>query len=133
MMPRAKGGRVKGGALEAQNKTASALPKRASGGGIKDGPAWKEGLKNGTKVQHDSDKAEEQAEGAHMKSQRKAYNFNTGGKVKGVSVDEKPPIKVGEMGLSGTKESPFPKMKHGGGGGLGRLEKERKATGASAP
>lgn len=120
MMPHASGGRVG----------------RAKGGRVTDGPAWKEGLKNGTKVQHSSDKATEQANGAHMKADRKKYNYKTGGSVKGVSVDEKPPIKVGEMGLSGTKEgsSPFPKMKHGTGGGMGRLEKEKKAVrGVSAP
>lgn len=109
---------------------------RAKGGRVKNGPAWEEGLRNGTKVQHSSAKATEIENGAKMHKERKAYNFKTGGSVKGVSVDEKPPIKVGEMGLSGTKEhsSPFPKMNNAAGGGEGRLEKAKKAVpGVSAP
>lgn len=138
-MIRARGGRVgkaghaKGGELEHQNKTASALPKRARGGGVKDGPAWKEGLRNGTKVQHTEGNNAARIIEEH-KGVKKVRTFATGGKVKGVSVDEKPAIKVGEMGLSASSRNPFPKMKHAAGGGLGRQEKARKAArGISAP
>lgn len=141
-MMRAKGGRIpkaghnpRGGELEHQNKTASALPRRARGGRIKSGPAWEEGLRNGTKVQSSSDKGTETANATRMRGERTKYNFKTGGKVKGVSVDEKPPFHGAvEAGFGSAKRNPFPKMTAGSKSGEGRMEKLHGARRAvSAP
>lgn len=163
-MMRAKGGRVpkaghnpKGGELEHQNKTASALPKRAKGGRVegeelgaakstgraetstgngrpKNGPAWAEGLRNGTQISHtpgSSDAASIEAK----KGVGKVRTFKTGGGVKGVSVDEKPPIHGAvEAGFGSARRNPFPKMTAGGKSGEGRMEKMRGAKrGVDAP
>lgn len=58
------------------------MPMRAKGGRISDGPAWKEGLRNGTQVSHrpGTDDREKIREHANVK---KVRTFKTGGNVGG--------------------------------------------------
>jgi hypothetical protein len=105
---------------------------RARGGRAKDGPAWKEGLRNGTPVQHDegNNAAKLLKEHAGVK---KVRTYRTGGHVKGVSVNEKPPFsKAVEAGMGSAKANPFPHMTAGGKSGVGRLEKMRGSHGAKS-
>jgi len=81
------------------------MPMRARGGGIKSGPAWHEGLRNGTQVQHTDGKMDGKDIG-----RGKPITYATGGPV------EHP--KHGGMG---------PKLPGGGGGGKARLAKEHRA------
>ena len=76
----------------------------ASGGAVKDGPAWKEGLRSGTQVQHSPGKMDGKDIG-----RGKPITYKTGGKV------EAP------QGVSA------PHLPGGSGGGEARLAKERMA------
>jgi hypothetical protein len=91
MPPRAHGGRVQ----------------RTSGGRIKNGPAWAEGLRNGTQVQHVPGNSDGERIAEH-KGVKKVRTFAKGGSV-------------------------YPHMRYGAGGGEGRLEKARKATKGMVP
>jgi hypothetical protein len=133
-MMRAKGGRVgvEGEELGTAKATGVASTSKV-GKRPKNGPAWAEGLRNGTQISHTPGNTAGASMAAH-EGVKKVRTYATGGSVKGVSKDEPPAIKVGEMGLSASKSNPFPKMKHAAGGGLGRLEKVKKAVrGVSAP
>lgn len=115
MMPHKSGGRAykKGGAVSAASIAANAVHKHEKhlhkgeketkfkrGGGIKDGPTWKEGLRNGTKVQH--------------AGQNDAKDIN------------RPPVITKKHGGRLTSEHVKMKnIKNAAGGGLGRLEKIR--------
>lgn len=76
----------------------------ASGGSVKPGPTWKEGLKNGTQVQHSDGKSDGKNIG-----RPKPITYATGGPVEH-------PVKGGMA----------PKLAGGAGGGEARLEKPRK-------
>jgi hypothetical protein len=75
------------------------------GGGVKDGPAWKEGLRDGTQVQH----ADGKDDGKDI-GRGRVVTYKTGGAV------EHP--KKGGMA---------PKLPGGGGGGEARLAKQKRA------
>lgn len=79
------------------------MPMRKSGGRIKDGPTWKEGLRNGTKVQATPGKD-------HSDNLKKPYPVTraTGGRAN-----------------FGEKMKAPKQPKHGAAGGLGRLEKTK--------
>ena len=76
----------------------------ARGGGVKDGPAWKEGLNSGTPVQHSGNKQDGKDIG-----RGKVVTYKTGGAVEANN-------KVSAPHLPG-----------GSGGGEARLAKERMA------
>jgi hypothetical protein len=128
------------------------MPMRARGGRIKDGPAWKEGLDNGTQPQH----ADGKNDGKNI-GRGKVVTFKTGGGVVrfragGGSVGQTPgPAGPGvsyKPTYARTKEPLVPDVKRamggkieapkgveaaskampgGAGGGEGRLTKERRA------
>lgn len=77
----------------------------ARGGGIKSGPTWEEGKKNGTPVQHTNNKGDGKNIG-----RGRVVTFRTGGAVEGP--------RTGGMG---------PKLPGGAGGGEARLAKEKRA------
>jgi hypothetical protein len=77
----------------------------AKGGAVKDGPAWKEGLRNGTQVQHDDGKKDGKDIG-----RGRVVTFRTGGKVEA-------PEGV----------APATKLPGGSGGARARLAKEKRA------
>jgi hypothetical protein len=105
-------------------------PIRARGGRIKSGPAWEEGLRNGTQPAKDRPNNDDADVIREHRGVKKVRTFRHGGKVANVSRDEKPAL----SGSAEGKRNPFPKMHHAGGGGLGRLEKAHKARrGVSAP
>lgn len=89
--------RARGGLIEA--------PRRARGGGVKDGPAWKEGLKSGTHVQHSDAKSVD----IKNMNRGKPITYASGGKV------EAP------QGVESASKLPG-----GSGGGEGRIAKARK-------
>lgn len=78
----------------------------AKGGAVKDGPAWKEGLKSGTQVQHANNKSDGENVG-----RGRVVTFRTGGAVSSKA--------KGQMG---------PKLPGGAGGGEARLFKEHRAA-----
>jgi hypothetical protein len=82
------------------------MPMRARGGGIKSGPAWNEGLRNGTKVQHTDGKMDGKDIG-----RGKPITYATGGPVEH-------PVHGGMA----------PKLPGGARGGEARLAKERRAA-----
>jgi hypothetical protein len=157
-MVRARGGRVgkagsaKGSELDV--KGAKAIPKRARGGNVdgeelrtamstgransstsagrpKDGPAWKEGLRNGTQLSHRPGNTDGETMLAHD-GVKKVRTYRKGGGVKDVSVDEKPPIHGAvEAGFGSAHRNPFPHMTAGSKSGVGRLQKLGKSRGAS--
>jgi len=81
------------------------MPMRARGGRIKSGPAWNEGLKNGTKVQHTDGKLDGKNIG-----RGKPITYATGGPV--------------EHSVHGQMA---PKLPGGSGGARARLAKEHRA------
>lgn len=89
MMPHASGGRA-----------------YASGGAVKPGPAWREGLRHGTPVQHTDGKKDGKDVG-----RKRVVTFMAGGRV------EHP-----------TKGGMAPKLPSGSGGGEARLVKEKRAA-----
>jgi hypothetical protein len=157
-MVRARGGRVgKAGSAKGSEinvKTDKAIPKRARGGNVegedlrtaaatgransstgagrpKDGPAWKEGLRNGSPISHRPGNSHGESLLAH-EGVKKVRTYRKGGGVKDVSVDEKPPIKGAvEAGFGNAHRNPFPHMTAGGKSGEGRLQKLGKSRGAS--
>lgn len=118
------------------------MPMRAKGGRVKDGPAWEEGLKSGTQVQHSDGKSDGKNIG-----RGKVVTFRTGGSVgqtpgtAGPGVPYKPtyartkePIAADEVkrATGGKVESPKGVAKAtmlpgGSGGGEARLTKEKRA------
>lgn len=95
------------------------MPMRASGGRVKSGPTYKEGIKNGTQVEHMPGKLDGKDVG-----RRKPVTYKTGGAVK--------PRLVSFYAYGGKVESPkgvapATKLPGGSGGGEGRLAKERRA------
>ena len=129
-----------------------AMPMRARGGRIKDGPAWNEGLKSGTQVQH----ADGKSDGKNI-GRGKVVTFKTGGGVVsfragGGGVGQTPgtagPGLPYKPTYARTKEPLAPEVKRamggraeapkgveaaskamhsGAGGGEGRLTKEHRA------
>jgi len=85
------------------------MPGRKSGGRVKSGPAWSEGLENGTPVEHDPGKNQKL-----LKPSPKPKRA-TGGKVGKLNAPQ---------GVD-----PATKLPGGAGGGLGRLAKARKYGG----
>ena len=95
---------AKGGTVYAKGD-GGATTEYAKGGAVKSGPAWEEGLKNGTQVQHDDGKSDGKNIG-----RGRVVTFWAGGKVeapKGVA--------------------PATKLPGGAGGARGRLAKEHRA------
>ena len=93
-----------GGAVEASNTVegASKLP-GGSGGAVKDGPTWKEGVRNGTQVQHSPGKSDTANIG-----RSKVVTYKTGGAVE-----------------ASNKVEPATKLPGGSGGARARLAKEK--------
>lgn len=91
--------RARGGPIEAPKKA------YAKGGGVKSGPAWEEGLKSGTRVQHSKAKS---VDIANM-NRPKPITYNRGGKVEAPQGVEK-----------------MSKLPGGSGGGAGRIAKAEK-------
>lgn len=84
------------------------MPMRAKGGSVKSGPAWKEGLKNGTQVQHSPALSVTE----NNMNRGKAITYAKGGKVEAPQGVEK-----------------VSKLSGGAGGGEGRLEKAKRYGG----
>lgn len=105
MKPKAKGGmcRSAGGPVEAPEHAASTY--RAKGGKVKSGPAWEEGRKAGTQVQHEMAK-EPDIENIHR---GRVVTYARGGRVE-----------------SDYKVDPASKLPGGSGGGAGRRAKAKK-------
>ena len=104
--PRARGGR-----LEAPEHDATTY--RAKGGKVKSGPAWEEGVKNGTQVSHRKAKAID----IENMDRPKPISYAKGGKAcraRGGKIE------------SNAKVDSATKMPGGGGGGAGRLSKMKK-------
>ncbi len=76
----------------------------ADGGAVKPGPAWKEGLRSGTQVQHDD------------------------GKNDGKDIGRPKPITYRKGGAVEASKKMGPDMDGGAGGGVGRLEKAKRAA-----
>ena len=101
---------------------------RAKGGAVKDGPAWKEGLRNGTQVQHDDGKKDGKDIG-----RGKVITYKRGGAVPaGRLVSFWAGGSVKKRASGGKVESPegvapATKMPGGGGGAKARLFKEKRA------
>jgi hypothetical protein len=78
----------------------------AKGGAVKDGPAWNEGRRNGTQVQHSDGKDDGKDIG-----RGKPITYRTGGRIEHIA---------GTAGMG-------PKLPGGGGGGEARLAKQSRA------
>lgn len=89
-------------------------PARASGGRVKDGPAWNEGLRNGTQVQHSDGKSDGKNVG-----RGRVVTFYAGGAVKRAT---------GGKVESPQGVAPATKLPGGGGGGEARLAKAHRAA-----
>jgi len=98
-----KRGHAKAGELEGANQ--AALHHRARGGAVKHGPAFDEGRRNGTQVQHSGNKQDGKDIG-----RGKPVTYATGGPVEH-------PVHGGMA----------PDLHAGAGGGLGRLRKAKRA------
>jgi hypothetical protein len=123
---RAKGGRISSGTADPSEPVGKmkrvmsghpmiAKPQRARGGSVKDGPAWKDGNRNGTQVQH----ADGKSDGANI-GRGRVVTFWAGGGVK----------KRAHGGKVESPEgvAPATEMPGGGGGAKARLFKERRAA-----
>ncbi len=95
--------------------------KRAHGGSVKDGPTWKEGLKNGTQVSGSPGKNDLKDVG-----RGKAITYAKGGKVApGFAIKEGKPARGGDKLGVESSEGGGPKLRGGAEGGLARLDKIR--------
>ena len=80
-------------------------PGRAAGGRVKSGPAWKEGLRSGTQVQHAPGKNDRADIG-----RGKPITYKTGGRIE-----------------ASNRVEPATRLPGGSGGGEARLSKEKRA------
>ncbi len=93
--------------------------KRAHGGSVKDGPTWKEGLKNGTQISGSPGKNDLKDVG-----RGKAITYAKGGKVApGFTIKEGEPARGGDKLGVESSEGGGPKLRGGAEGGLARLDK----------
>lgn len=98
----------------------------AKGGAVKSGNTWKEGIKDGTQVQHnDSGKTADQKDGVPSRKGMRVVTFWAGGAVK-----RKTGGPVFSNGKAGAHMAP--KLPSGSGGGEGRLAKRKLAYGHPA-
>lgn len=95
----------------------------ARGGGVKHGPTWEEGRKNGTQVQHHDGKDDQKDIG-----RRRVVTFLAGGRVKkdcGGPAQTPTRAKGGRVGRDAV--APATKLPGGSGGGEARLVKAHRA------
>ena len=94
-----------------QDLAAGGIAKRARGGGIKDGPTWKDGIRSGTPMQNNPAGKNDQID----VGRKRVITYRTGG-----AVEHK----------AGSKPT-TPHLPGGAGGGLARLRKEKLAKHAT--
>jgi hypothetical protein len=111
---RAHGGRLSSDGHTAKEPSEAQLKGRARGGGVKSGPAWDEGRRNGTQVSHDVAKEPD----IKNMNRKRVVTFNTGGgvvafKARGGAVEASQKVVKGVTGVGG------------GGGGVARRMKAK--------